>query len=203
VARGTLPADYLRIATTGLYNAARYPTPSHARQAVLAAAVWAGMDLAGVLARLHGGAWPGLASFYARYRYPAARRKAVIGDWRNAVGWVQRSRANDTGVRPVRISPTSEPPTQRAGQPTLQSQQQRSTAVEYQFLREWRTAVGLLEGERYRGRSGPAIRMLLRALGEAGMKSGSRYIEFGARALDIAAGIDHTTVAAHLRVLRE
>ena len=203
MARGTLPADYLRIATTGLYNAARYPTPSHARQAVLAAAVWAGMDLAGVLARLHGGAWPGLASFYARYRYPAARRKAVIGDWRNAVGWVQRSRANDTGVRPVRISPTSEPPTQRAGQPTLQSQQQRSTAVEYQFLREWRTAVGLLEGERYRGRSGPAIRMLLRALGEAGMKSGSRYIEFGARALDIAAGIDHTTVAAHLRVLRE
>ena len=198
-----LPGDYLRIATTGLYNAARYPTPSHARQAVLAAAVWAGMDLAGVLARLHGGAWPGLASFYARYRYPAARRKAVIGDWRSAVGWVQRSRANDTDVRPVRISPTSEPTTQRAARPTLQSQQQRSTAVEYQFLREWRTAVGLLEGERYRGRRGPAVRMLLRALGEAGMKSGSRYIEFGTRALDIAAGIDHTTVAAHLRVLRD
>jgi len=40
-------------------------------------------------------------------------------------------------------------------------------------------------------------------LGEAGMKSGSRYIEFGTRALDIAAGIDHTTVAAHLRTLRD
>jgi hypothetical protein len=55
---------------------------------------------------------------------------------------------------------------------------------------------GLLEGQRYRGRSGQAVRMLLRALGEAGMKSGSRYIEFGTRTLD-------TTVAAHLRMLRD
>ena len=198
-----LPADYLRIATTGLYNAARYPTPSHARQAVLASAVWAGMELPAVLARLHGGAWPGLASFYARYRNPAARRKAVLGDWRNAVSWVQKTRANDTGVSPVRISPTSEPLTHRATRTTLQSQQQRSTAVEYQFLREWRTAVGLLELDRYKGRTGPAIRMVLRALGEAGMKAGTRYIEFGTRALDIASGLDHTTVAAHLRMLRD
>jgi len=198
-----LPGDYLRIATTGLYNAARYPTPSHARQAVLAAAVWAGMELPAVLGRLHGGAWPGLASFYARYRNPAARRKAVLGDWRNAVSWVQKTRANDTGVSHVRISPTSEPVTHRGTRATLQSQQQRSTAVEYQFLREWRTAVALLELDRYRGRTGPAIRMVLRALGEAGMKAGSRYLEFGTRALDIASGLDHTTVALHLRTLRE
>ena len=198
-----LPADYLRIATTGLYNAARYPTPSHARQAVLAAAVWAGMELPAVLSRLHGGAWPGLASFYARYRNPTARRKAVLGDWRNAVSWVQKTKANDTGVSPVRVSPTSEPSTHRGTRTALQTQQQRSTAVEYQFLREWRTAVGLLELDRYRGRTGPAIRMVLRALCEAGMKAGSRYIEFGTRALDIASGLDHTTVAAHLRMLRE
>ncbi len=198
-----LPADYLRIATTGLYNAGRYPTPSHARQAVLAAAVWAGMELPAVLGRLHGGAWPGLASFYARYRNPSARRKAVLGDWRNAVSWVQKTRANDAEVSHVRTSPTSRPVTHRATRTSLESQQQRSTAVEYQFLREWRTAVGLLELDRYRGRTGPAIRMVLRALGEAGMKAGSRYIEFGTRALDIASGLDHTTVAAHLRMLRD
>ena len=34
-----LAADYLRIATTGLYDTGRYPTPSHARQALLTAAV--------------------------------------------------------------------------------------------------------------------------------------------------------------------
>ena len=45
-------------------------------------------------------------------------------------------------------------------------------------------------------------RMVLRALGEAGMKTGSRYVHFGTRSLSIAAGVDHSTVAAHLRALR-
>ena len=75
--------------------------------------------------------------------------------------------------------------------------------MEYQFLREWRTALELLERDRYQGRTGPAMRMLLRALGEAAMKSGSRYIAFGTRSLDLACGLDHTTVAAHLRTLRD
>ena len=198
-----LAGDYLRIATTGLYNVARYPTPSHARQAVIASAVWAGLQFADVVARLHNGNWPGLASFYTRYRSPAARRKAVLADWRNAVAWVQKSKVNDTGVRSVRISPTSTPPTHRRTGTTLPTQQQRSTAVEFQFLREWRTALQLLEMQRYRGRTGPALRMLLRALGEAAMKSGSRYIEFGTRSLELACGLDHTTVAAHLRMLRD
>ena len=35
------------------------------------------------------------------------------------------------------------------------------------------------------------------------MKTGSRYIAFGTRSLSIASGLDHTTVAAHLRALRE
>ena len=196
-------ADYLRIATTGLYNVARYPTPSHARQAVIASAVWAGLQFADVVTRLHNGNWPGLASFYTRYRSPGARRKAVLADWRNAVTWVQRSKANDTGVRPIRISPTSTPPTHRRTGTTLPTQQQRSTAAEFQFIREWRTALELLEKDRYLGRTGPAVRMVLRALGEAAMKIGSRQIDFGTRSLDLACGLDHTTVAAHLRLLRD
>ncbi len=197
-----LTADYLRIATTGLYDTARYPSPSHARQAVLASAAWAGLQLTDVIARVQGGAWPGLASFYARYRYEKTRRKAMLGDWRNAVAWVQKAKANDTGVRPVRIYPTSKPRTQRAAKTSLQTQQERSTAAEYQFIREWWSALIVLEQDRYTGRTGPAIRMLLRALGEAAMKSGSRYIEFGTRSLEIACGLDHTTVARHLRELQ-
>ena len=198
-----LAPDYVRIATTGLYNIARYPTPSHARQAVIASAVWAGMQLTDVVSRLHNGNWPGLASFYTRYRSAGSRRKAVLADWKNAVAWVQKAKANDTGVRPVRISPTSKPPTHRRTRTTLPIQQQRSAVVEYQFLREWRTALELVERERYRGRTGPAVRMLLRALGEAGMKAGSRYIAFGTRSLELASGVDHTTVATHLRMLRD
>ena len=37
----------------------------------------------------------------------------------------------------------------------------------------------------------------------AAMKTGSRYIAFGVRSLSVATGMDHTTVAAHLRALRE
>ncbi len=35
------------------------------------------------------------------------------------------------------------------------------------------------------------------------MKTGSRYVAFGTRSLSIATGLDHTTVAAHLRALRD
>src|SRR5665811_710455 len=49
----------------------------------------------------------------------------------------------------------------------------------------------------------PSARWVLRALGEAAMKTGSRYVAFGVRSLSIATGLDHTTVAAHLRALRD
>ena len=61
----------------------------------------------------------------------------------------------------------------------------------------------LLERTRYTGRSSIGTRWVLRALGEAAMKTGSRYIAFGVRSLSIATGLDHTTVAAHLRALRD
>ena len=61
----------------------------------------------------------------------------------------------------------------------------------------------LLERTRYTGRRSIGTRWVLRALGEAAMKTGSRYIAFGVRSLSIATGLDHTTVAAHLRRLRD
>jgi hypothetical protein len=39
-------------------------------------------------------------------------------------------------------------------------------------------------------------------MGEAAMKTGSRYVAFGVRSLSVATGLDHTTVAAQLRALR-
>lgn len=78
-----MASDYLAIATTGLYNAHRYDTPSEARQAVITAAANAGLSLVDVLSRLAGGTWPGLASLYARYR-PADRSRAARADWHKA-----------------------------------------------------------------------------------------------------------------------
>ena len=200
-----LAPDYLRIATTGLYDTDRYPSPSEARQAVLTAAVWAGLPLAAVAARVENGTWPGLASFYARYR-PGTRRKAMLADWRKAVGWVAAQHDKQQTPSAVRNSPTSEPPP-HGGRPIQDQQQQaghaRGSAAEYQWIRTWRNAFRLLEHLRYTDRAGIGARWVLRAMGEAAMKTGSRYIAFGSRSLSVATGLDHTTVAAHLRRLRD
>ena len=200
-----LSADYLRIATTGVYDSGKYRSPSEARQAVLDAAVWAGLTLPAVLARIENGTWPGLAAFYTRYRHPKTRRKALLADWAKAVAYVSAQQARKTTQRLVRNSPTSEPPS-HGGAPSVSNQDQqrtRGTPAEYQWIRTWWNALGLLEHTRYTDRPGISKRWILRAMGEAAMKTGSRYIAFGTRSLSIATGLDHTTVAAHLRALRD
>ena len=143
-----LAADYLRIATTGVYDTTRYRSPSEARQAVLDAAVWAGLTLPAVLARIENGTWPGLAAFYTRYRRPrnppqsAPRRLAQSPRLRH------RPAGQETHPdRLVRNSPTSEPPSHGGAPPTIDQDQQRTrgTPAEYQWLRTWWTALGLLE----------------------------------------------------------
>jgi len=84
-----LAGNYLQIAHTGIYDSARYGSPSQARQAVITAAVWAGMSMVDVLARISDGRWRGLASFYARYSNSTSRREALSKfDWPAAVAYV-------------------------------------------------------------------------------------------------------------------
>jgi len=200
-----LAADFLRIATTGMYDTGRYRSPSEARQAVIDAAVWAGMELPAVLARVQNGTWPGLAAFYTRYRHPKTRRKALLGDWSKAVAYVTAQQAKKPTNTLVRNSPTSEPLSHGGAPPVTDQDQQRTrgTPAEYQWIRTWWNALALLEHTRYTDRAGISKRWVLRAMGDAAMKTGSRYIAFGTRSLSIATGLDHTTVAAHLRALRE
>jgi hypothetical protein len=200
-----LPADYLRIARTGTYDTTKYRSPSEARQAVLDAAVWAGLTLPAVLARIENGTWPGLASFYTRYRHPRTRRTAILADWSKAIAYVTAQRSKKPPHILVRNSPTSAPLSHGGASPNIDQDQQRTrgTPAEYQWVRTWWTALGLLEHIRYAGRAGIGKRWVLRAMGEAAMKTGSRYIAFGTRSLSVATGLDHTTVAAHLRALRE
>lgn len=193
-----LAADYLAVATTGVYAAARYRSPSEARQAVITAAAAAGMTLTDVLGRIASGTWPGLAAFYARYR-PGRRHHAVRSDWTKARVFLARHPGRP-GRNLVHRSPTSEPNSPRGGPPGRV--RSRNSPDEYRWLRTWWSGLRL-STDRWTGRTALAKRIVLRAMGEAAMKDGSRYIAFGVRSLAVATGLDHTTVAAHLRDLRE
>lgn len=191
-ARRALTPSYLQIATNGHYDTTRYPSPSEARQAVITAAVSAGMTLPDVLIRIANGTWPGLASFYTRYQ-PGQRTQAIRRDWIKALQFIKKQPPTSPN-RCVRKSPTSRQTSQGGGH----------YSDEYQFIRMWWSALRLAIKEgRWTGRSAVSIRFTLRAIGEAAMKRGNRHVHFGTRSLAIAAGLDHTTVAAHLRVLRD
>jgi DNA-binding transcriptional ArsR family regulator len=188
------------MAQTGLYDTNRYASDSDARQAIITGAAAAGLELVDVERRMLQGTWPGLASFYARYasrhRIPALRR-----DWIKAVSYLSKN--TDSGDREdsVRRSPTSRPTTQpqalRSPTPTSSHPD-----AEHRYVRTWRNALRIREANYQESRTGMARRMVLRSLGEAAHMTASRFIEFGVRSIAVATGLDHTTVALHLKALR-
>ena len=188
------------MAQTGLYDSNRYATDSDARQAIVTGAAAAGLQLVDVERRMMQGTWPGLASFYARYasrhRVPALRR-----DWINAVAYLSKNQSTRGGNNNVRKSPTSQPSTQP---PVLKGLNPISLNpdAEHRFIRTWRNALQIREVNYQESRTGMARRMVLRALGEAAHLTASRFIEFGVRSIAVATGLDHTTVALHLKALR-
>ncbi|WP_409017373.1 MarR family transcriptional regulator [Arthrobacter sp. MP_2.3] len=186
------------MAQTGLYDSNRYASDSDARQAIITGAAAAGMELTDVERRMMQGTWPGLASFYARYasrhRVPALRR-----DWLNAVSYLSKNPTSRDEKNNARISPTSQPTTQPPG---IHKYLNSNPAAEHQFIRTWRNALRLREHAYTESRAGLARRMVLRSLGEAAHKTGSRFVEFGARSIAVSTGLDHTTVGLHLRALR-
>lgn len=187
------------LAQTGLYDTNRYATDSDARQAVIVSAAAAGLELVDVERRMLQGTWPGLASFYARYaarhRLPSLRR-----DWMSALSYLSKNKAKKDRKDNVRKSPTSQPTTQ-AG-PIKGSNPVSNPDAEHRFIRTWRNALRIREVNYQESRTGMARRMVLRALGEAAHMTASRFVEFGIRSIAVATGLDHTTVALHLRVLR-
>jgi len=185
---GKVSTRMTAIARTGVHG---YPSGSEARQAVLTAAAGAGWQLRDVTRHLETGAWPGLTSLYARYR-PRNRRAQLGRDWRKATGYVARKRN-------VRNCHTSRPPSHR-GRPT--DRPAIGSGDEHRYVRAWRNAVAAVEADRYgESRAGLGKRMLLRSLAMAAHLTGNRQVEFGCRSLSLAAGMDPTTVARHLREL--
>lgn len=197
---GRMSRSMQRIATSGLYDTNKYSSDSEARQAILLSAAAAGLSLADVDRRIKQGIWPGLASFFARYA-PRHRTPALRRDWVKAESYLRKQQPSVPGKNNARKNPTSEPPTQR-GYLQGGSSESASVDTEHRLIRTWRNALRFCERRYEDARSGLGRRMVLRALGEAAHKSGSRFIEFGSRSLAIASGMDHTTVGGHLRALR-
>lgn len=187
------------LAQTGMYDTNRYASDSEARQAVILSAAAAGLELVDVERRMLQGTWPGLASFYARY---AARHRftSLRRDWMSAVNYLSKKTAQTERNDNVRRSPTSQPNTQAAE--VKGSNPISSPDAEHRFIQTWRSALRIKEVNYQQSRSGMARRMVLRALGEAAHMSASRFVEFGVRSIAVATGLDHTTVALHLRALR-
>jgi hypothetical protein len=222
--RRPLRSAVLSIAECGAYDPATYPTPSQARQAVHAAAAASGWTYPDIVTELETGNWPGLWSFYGRYA-DRHRREALAGDWIAAHSYAKQLTPQDSpdpaarkppapiGMGHVHRSATSPLRTQRGVETNSHTATTTSICREapersadldgHAWLLTWRTAVQLGEAERYPGPVGHVRRLLLRALGNAAIRSGRRHVRCGTRSYAIAIGRARSTVGSALRELSD
>ena len=191
--RAPLGAELGQTARTGEWDRSRYRGRSEARMAVLCAAAARGWCLADVRSAAGSGSWRGLAALYHRRSEPGRMDRLLAYEWRKAIGFV-------TGEKNVRHRPTSD----RNQRPPVD---EPALAAEYGLIRQWLTAVliAVEDPERVKGWGGRviAVRLVLLALGQAAMVSGSSVLEFGCRNLALHSALSHRTVARILRMLRD
>jgi hypothetical protein len=189
--RAPLGAELEHVARTGKWDQSRYPGRSEARMAVLAAAAGRGWRLAEVRGAIDSGVWKGLAGLYERRSEPGRMERLLPLEWRKCTGKISRQE-NIPGWHTSDLN--TRPPT---GEPAL--------SAEYGLIRQWMTAILCAAGdpERIKGWGGRAVavRLVLLALGQAAMVSGSSTIEFGCRNLALHSALSHRTVARVLRLL--
>ena len=191
--RALLGPELEQVARSGRWDRSHYPGRSEARMAVLGAAVARGWRLEDVRSAIASGAWKGLAALYERRSEPGRMERLLSLEWRKAIGFV-------SGEENVRGWHTSD---RKSRPPAGES----ASSAEYGHVRQWMTAVlcAAEDRERVKGWGGRAIavRLVLLALGQAAMVSGSSTIEFGTRNLALHSALSHRTVSRVLRILRE
>ena len=170
--------------------------------AVLGAAAARGWRLADVRSAIASGAWKGLAGLYERRSEPGRLERLLPYEWRKCV-------ANISGEKNVRQWHTSDlstrPPATGSG--PVEKAVDIWSSAEYGLIRQWLTAIlcAAEDPERVKGwgRRAVAVRLVLLALGQAAMVSGSSMIEFGTRNLALHSALSHRTVSRVLRILRD
>ncbi len=191
--RAPLGAELEQIARTGRWDKSRYPGRSEARMVVLAAVAARGWQLDDVRAAVSSGAWKGFPSLYERRSEPGRLDRLLPHEWRKAIAFV----SGEKNVRQWHTSDLSTRP------PVEES----ASSAEYGLIRQWVTAIlcAAEDPERVRGwgRRAIAVRLVLLALGQAAMVSGSSVVEFGTRNLALHSALSHRTVSRVLRILRD
>jgi hypothetical protein len=191
--RAPLRAELEHVARTGRWDRSRYAGRSEARMAVVGAAAARGWRLAEVRAAVASGAWKGLAALYERRSEPGRMERLLPLEWRKTIAGI----SGQENVRQWHTSDLS----------TRAPVQESSSSAEYGLIRQWLTAVlcAAEDPERVRGwgRRAVGVRLVLLALGQAAMVSGSRTIEFGCRNIALYSCLSHRTVARVLRQLAD
>ena len=191
--RANLGPELACTARTGKWDRTRYADRSAARMAVLAAAVARGWRLAEVQSAIASGTWKGLAGLYARPSEPGRLDRLLPYEWRKCT-------AKISGEKNVRQWHTSDLSTR----PPVDSD---GPSAEYGLIRQWMTAIlcAAEDPERVKGwgRRAVAVRLVLLAVAQACMVSGSSTIEFGTRNLALHSALSHRTVSRVLRILRD
>jgi hypothetical protein len=190
--RAPLGAELEQVARSGRWDRSHYAGRSEARMAVVGAAAARGWQLADVRAAVARGAWKGLAALYERRSEPGRMERLLPLEWRKTIDRISREKN-------VRQWHTSDLSTRRP------SQESSSSSAEYGLIRQWLTAIlcALEDPERVRGwgRRAIAVRLVLLALGQAAMVSGSSVVEFGTRNLSLHSALSYRTVARVLVLL--
>ncbi|WP_427136756.1 hypothetical protein [Pseudarthrobacter sp. S9] len=183
------------LARTGLYDTAKYASPSEARMAVLNHFAACGWTLDQVRLEL-GGQFPGLAALYTS----TERQKRLIdAEWDEACRWIQKRDGQPTGRRNARINDTS--PTE----PTGGADKSRSTAAVHQLVNDLENVLYAVLDHRLkeRGREGLSLRLLLRAVLGYMRTMETDLLDVGCRTFATAMGKHHGTISRLLPTLQQ
>ena len=189
--RAPLGAELEQAARAGRWDRSRYPGRSEIRMAVLGAAAVRGWQLTDVREAVASGAWRGFETFYHRASEPGRLERLLEREFRKSVAFVSGS---DSFASETQATCTTRPRVGDSG-----------AAAEYGLIRQWMTAVdcAIRDPQRVRGWGGRtiAVRLVLLALAQAAMVSGSSVTEHGTRNLSLHSAVSHHTVARVLRML--
>jgi DNA-binding transcriptional ArsR family regulator len=201
--RVNLGPELDRTARTGRWDRSRHADRSAARMAVLASAAARGWQLTDVRSAVGSGAWQGLARLYERPSEPGRMERLLEYEFRKAVAFVTREK----NVRQWHTSDLStRPPIGQHGG-TCGKPVDNGFSTQYGLIRQWMTATDCAVQDPGRvkgwGTRAIAVRLVLLALGQAAMVSGSGVLEFGCRNLALHSALSHRTVSRVLRLLAD
>ncbi len=186
-----------RVARTGLYDTARYKSPSEARMAVLnhfSACGWTREHVQNELT----GQFPGLAALYGT---PANQERLLGTEWAKAQAYAssgsdQNAPTRKAGEKDVLINNTS--PTGLTGGAI-----KPSSAAIHQLVNDLENILYAVLDHRLqaRGREGLSLRLLIRGLLGYMRAKETDIVDVGCRTLAVALGKHHVTIARLLPVL--